>query len=130
MFNFLKRILFTEVPKIEDENYTTEEKKLLDKLENLIQQDGLVELLSNEVVGIYLLLLWYPSLDDIVNGSSTTSSSTKYSIPVENYFDGRVENIYYFLKRLKSRVTNRTLNTKQKEDINSIIEMFDFYKEE
>ena len=104
------------------------EKLLLErKLDRILKEDDLVDLMKDEVVGAYLLVTYTSSIQELVEPVSKSLNNTLDPVAVSVYFYGNESNIYHYLKQLR-RILQGKVSVRHLNDINEIIEMFYFYK--
>lgn len=125
MLKLLKKIFYTEVPKT-DVEYNPNQ-PLINRLDLLLEEYGLKELVKNEIVSIYLMELWHDDVRTLLNPEGNIYRAVKFTISVGDYFDGREDNIYYLLKRFQEMLEKDDVSKKQVSDIETIINMFEFY---
>lgn len=127
MLKLLKKIFYTEVPKVDMDTEYNKNQPLINRVDSLLTEYGLKELVKNEVVSIYLMELWHDDVRTLLNPEGNIYRSVKFTISVRDYFDGREDNIYYLLKRFKEMLEVDDVSKKQVSDIETIVEMFEFY---
>lgn len=127
MWDKIKKLFIKEIPKIDDVTYDPKVSSLLSDLEWLISTPGIDRLLSNEVIKIYILKVWFTNASQLFIRDNGEFISKRSLVYVGDYFDGLRNNIYYFLKQMHFKTKNGTLSKKQMEDVRCIIEMFKFY---
>lgn len=130
MWKRLKNIFITEIPKIESGDLDNKTLSLISDLEELVFKNGLVELLEDDVVRIYVLDLYYSKPSDLLIYDDGNFIVEKKFVKCGSFFSDYEHNIYYFLKQLIYKLKGKKLGIKQQEDIKTIISMFHFYLED
>lgn len=130
MWKRLKNIFITEIPKIESSDLDNKTLSLISDLEELVFKNGLVELLEDDVVRIYVLDLYYSKPSDLLIYDDGNFIVEKKFVKCGSFFSDYEHNIYYFLKQLIYKLKGKKLGIKQQEDIKTIISMFHFYLED
>lgn len=96
---------------------------MLEKLELLCYREGLVELLKNDTVGMYLLTTYEYDIANLIENEHCQNNVIR-ELSVREFFNGNEFRIYKILSVLIRKLSQSRVGSRQRNDIKEIIEMF------
>lgn len=96
---------------------------MLEKLELLCYREGLVELLKNDTVGMYLLTTYEYDIANLIENEHCQNNVIR-ELSVREFFNGSEFRIYKILSALIRKLSQSRVGSRQRNDIKEIIEMF------
>lgn len=130
LFKFIMEVFYEDEVEIkeavEEETISEEDKKIISDLKSIRENNNLVPLLNNGVVGIYLLDVFSSSITDIITDSERLNN-VRNPVSVTNYFEKYTGRIYDHIDLIISLVENDKLSFMMRSDIKEVISMFQFY---
>lgn len=96
---------------------------MLEKLELLCYREGLVELLKNDTVGMYLLTTYEYDIANLIENEHCQNNVIR-ELSVREFFNGNEFRIYKILSALIRKLSQSRVGSRQRNDIKEIIEMF------
>lgn len=133
MMRLIKRLFFSEVEVINIEEpieLTKEEqihKNLIDRIERILSNEEHLYILRSEVTKVYLLRLHYSTFNKLTGRDTTNANEVNVIISVGDYFGEGCSSSRWIFNRLMTLIDSGNLNPQRLGDINTLLDMFDFY---
>ena len=129
MLSWIKKLFVFEEQ--ESKSPFPEERKfeLVGELDVLLGREDLIEIVNNNMVKTYLLELGFGSTEELVGRVPSMNNNTMFIIPVSDYFDGKLGNVYSTIKTIRNYLYSNSVSSKVLDDVDTIIQMFKFYIE-